>query len=46
MQEEKKEKAKNANPSLNVFMAQMQEQNKKQLKDEKANGVNPMITNN
>lgn len=45
LQHEKREKAKNANPSLNVFMAQMAEMDKKGKKDAIKDAVNPLVKN-
>ena len=45
MQHQKKEAAKNANPSLNVFMAQMAELDKKGKRDAVIDAVNPLVKN-
>ena len=45
IQQQKKDAAKSANPSLKVFMAQMNEMDKKEKRDAKSNNVNPMIKN-
>ena len=46
MQEEKKQKAADSNPSLKVFMGQMNQMNKAEKKANRDNAVNPMIKNN
>lgn len=43
---EKKQKAANGNPSLNTFMAQMAEVDKKGKRDQKAGAINPLAAKN
>jgi len=45
IQHQKKEALKNANPSLNVFMAQMADRDKKGREEAKFDAVNPLIKN-